>query len=168
MTKQEGIVFANQRPEAVNFWVAGRARMMEGLAIRRFAEQALQAGAKYFRVDLSDCTYMDSTFQGTLLCLHRKAKERQGELQVFSPSSACRQLLKQIGVDRVFHLVEHPLSEEPDADAVKLTIDCRETVSRELEGTLVDAHQQLAALDGPEAPAFRAVVNTLLKDIRPT
>lgn len=165
MAQEQGTVEATRRDDTVTFWVAGRATMLHGLAIRGFAEQCLQDVPRNFRVDLRRCTYMDSTFQGTLLYLRRETDKVGCTLQLVYPSNACRRLLDQIGADRIFEIVEGESADaEPGPEAIELTVDERDTRHPRFRGTVVEAHQELARLSGPQAAVFRALAERLSKD----
>jgi anti-anti-sigma factor len=57
-------------------------------------------------VDLSQCTYMDSTFIGLLVALDKRLlKNSGGRLHVLNPTQQCREILRQIGLE-TFLLVE--------------------------------------------------------------
>jgi anti-sigma B factor antagonist len=53
-------------------------------------------------VDLSACTYMDSTFVGLLVAIDRAQKRSGGHLRLLAPNTACVEILAQLGLDRVF------------------------------------------------------------------
>jgi len=75
-------------------WSAG-AGWAHGMALRGYAEQAFAAGATGLRIDLRHCTYMDSTFLGTLLFLKRGGgcggaqRFRTGSIRRRSAVSCC-------------------------------------------------------------------------------
>src|SRR5579862_6413419 len=73
--------------KTLTFQPDGRATMHQSLPLRQRAEQALAAGVQAVRVDLRRCTYMDSTFLGTLLFLYRTmAPKGPGAFALVSPS----------------------------------------------------------------------------------
>ena len=50
-------------------------------------------------IDLSACTYMDSTFIGLLVAMDKKLRRVSGaRLQLLRPSAPCREILSQIGL----------------------------------------------------------------------
>ena len=57
-------------------------------------------------IDLSACTYMDSTFIGLLVAIDRKLRKGSGgRLHVMDPSTECLELFRQLGLQD-FLLVE--------------------------------------------------------------
>ena len=144
---------------AVVFQVEGVARMPQGLALRRAAEEALAEGAAV-RVDLRRCTYMDSTFVGTLLVLRRAAAGR--DLALVEPAAPCRALLCQMGLDRVLPVV--PAAGPPADDWPELP--CAGEDMTDHRDQVVQAHAELATIEGPAGDPFRAVVRCLARDAR--
>jgi anti-anti-sigma factor len=142
----------------VTFRVEDRATMTQAHPFRRCAEQSLASGAKVLRVDLRHCTYLDSTFLGTLLCLKRDIDRRgQAEFALVSPSPQCSRLLKQMGIDEILPVVT---ADEPPAD------DCTDLVSggedlSSLKGNVIQAHQELAGLPGAAGAAFQGVLRCM-------
>src|SRR4051812_29955311 len=103
MSAPLGTLRVGRQAGTVLFQVEGVARMPQGLALRRAAEPCLAEGSPV-RIDLRRCTYMDSTFVGTLLVL-RRAAGCGGDLALVAPSTPCRDLLRQMGLDRVLSVV---------------------------------------------------------------
>src|SRR5262245_45446316 len=103
----------NQQPGALSVRVQGRATIFQSSALRRQAEAGQRQGGALL-VDLRHCTYIDSTFLGTLLCLQRELGRAGGQLQLISPSAECRQILAQMGVLDLLCVVE--MSEPADMD----------------------------------------------------
>lgn len=144
----------------VIYRVEGQGKMRQGLLLRRDAEQALNEGATSVHIDLRGCSYMDSTFMGTLLYLSRAVrKNRQGELSLVSPSKECRRLLEELGIDEVCPIVQEERSETAWEELSRDTDD---------EGTLrrgvLQAHENLAELPGPAGDRFRKVVGCLREE----
>src|SRR5437016_6281177 len=76
--------------------VEGRGTLRESPALHEFAVQSLdgQRGPGTVVVDLSHCDYLDSTFLGCLVSLHRKYNRTQPHrFQVAAPYDKCQRLL---------------------------------------------------------------------------
>jgi anti-sigma B factor antagonist len=161
------------------FQIEGCATMSQSLPLRRFVEQslaltsaALSAGErgrgegagpiKKVWVDLRHCTYIDSTFLGTLLFLHRAALRQSGrEFRLISPSSQCTCLLQQMGVMGVF-----PILTMEEGVPPSWTILTKEPEDKQrFQRNVLEAHEELAKLPGAAGEPFRAVVRCLAKDL---
>src|SRR5262249_5742976 len=142
--------------------VEGRASMNFCPGILRWVDDWLAQEAARIQVDLSRCTYMDSTFVGTLLSLFRRCKDRcPGTLRLLAPSPACAQVLRQMHLLDIFTV-------SPDADAATagwtaLPADCEER--KAVLGQVVQAHQELAALPGEVGKTFRGIAEELSSEM---
>jgi anti-anti-sigma factor len=161
MAAAQGTVRVHEQGQTVQFRVEGRATMAQSVAFRRFAEQRLAAGATTLQVDLSACTYMDSTFLGTLLFLKSAVDRRgQGEFTLVSPSARCRQLLQQMGLDAILRITA---GDSADVSGWSDLADGPTDVHA-FKDTVTEAHQELANLEGPAGEPFRAVMRCLDKE----
>jgi anti-anti-sigma factor len=161
MTTPQGVVRFHQHGPAATFQVDGWTTMNQSLSFRKAAEQCLAAGTTVLRVDLRRCTFMDSTFIGTLMCLKRAAHRRpQGEFVLVSPSAQCCQLFKQMGLEGVFPTVTEDEMAAPCWTELKGGADDVGAFRR----NVVQAHEELARLEGPAGEPFRAVVRCLAQE----
>jgi anti-anti-sigma factor len=159
MSAPQGFIRIRQEQQTVTFRVEGWVTMTHSLPLRRCAEQCLKEGASV-RVDLRHCQYMDSTFLGTLLFLHRLAVKGRGKFSLVSPSCKCGELFQQVGLQNDFVVAD---ADEPDAeDWTILTNEPRDKGA--FTSNVVQAHQELASLPGPAGDQFRAVVRSLTRD----
>jgi anti-anti-sigma factor len=135
--------------------IEGRGTMRQAPGLRRLAECGQMAGVRQFVLDLQPCSFMDSTFLGTLLCLRRQLGEDR--LLLARPSLDCRRGLEQIGLLDIFHIcAELPV---PDKDWIT-TPDTGEDLSS-FRTSVVQAHQALAGLPGGSGERFRSVAACL-------
>ena len=162
MPTPQGIVRVCQANGAATFQVVGWGKMDMGLPIRRYAEQALASGVRCLKFELQDCTYIDSTFLGTLLILKRVANKSQAEFFLVAPSDDCRKLLHQLGVLEVF-----------PCTAAEATLDRGWTELARTEDVhafnhnVVQAHRELAELGGVCGEKFEPVARCLEKELKP-
>jgi anti-sigma B factor antagonist len=139
--------------------VAGRATLNDSPAVRRWCEERLASGATRLEIDLRHCSYLDSTFLGTLLRLQKAAVERQGQFVLVSPAEACCTLLRGMGLWPIFRVIsadERPAGQplpHPSAEPAKA-----------LQAQVVEAHEALASLRGPAGERFRAAADCLAKE----
>jgi anti-anti-sigma factor len=158
MAAAQGVVRVHRAEGMVTFRVEDRATMTQAHPFRRCAEQSLAGGAKVLRVDLRRCTYLDSTFLGTLLCLKRDIDRRgQAEFALVSPSPQCSRLFKQMGVDEIFPVVN---ADEPPASACTDLQSGSEDLHT-VKGNVIQAHQELADLPGAAGAAFQGVLRCM-------
>jgi anti-anti-sigma factor len=65
-------------------------------------ESAIDSGARAILVDLSDCSFIDSTGLSVLVHAHTRLVDDGGRLEICCPDPQVRRLLQITGVDRAF------------------------------------------------------------------
>jgi anti-anti-sigma factor len=159
MATQQGSIRVCQDCQAVTFQVVGWGRMYQSMPLRRLSERLLAEGSSSVYVDLRYCTYLDSTFLGTLLTLKRASKKSRGQFALISPSAECCRLFKQMGVEDCLPAVTAP---EPAGDWIELPCEAEDADT--FNRNVIQAHQELASLGGAAGKAFQAVARCLEKD----
>jgi anti-anti-sigma factor len=161
IAQTQGAVRVHQEGSTVTFQVSGWGRMHQSMPVRRFCDKCLAGGATTLRVDLRHCTYLDSTFLGTLLLLRRHTLRRPGcQFLLVSPSEECRRLFKQMGVEDCLPAVSGT-DVSPEGWTELTCEENAETFNR----NVVQAHQELANLGGPTGKVFEGAARCLTKDL---
>lgn len=156
------MIRVHQEPRAVTFAVDGRATTLESRAVQETVEAELSRGVSEVRVDLRDCTTMDSTFSGTLLALKRRLEQRAGRLVLVSPSARAVELLRQMGLEDFYVTEVAPRAGEPWRELAPAW-----PRPEDLTRLVLDAHDELANVPGVAARTFRPVVEELRRNVRP-
>lgn len=160
-----GIIYAACNGGVATLRVCGRAQAHQCPAMRRFAEDVLSGRAREIRVDLSGCEHFDSTFLGTLLHLRRaKCEGGQAQLTLVSPSEACLQILARMGARSLFRIE----SGGDDADTQEWDALPEEEAGGgdlEFKRNVVQAHQELAGVDGPMRATYQMVAEMAAQDL---
>jgi anti-anti-sigma factor len=160
MAIAHGIVRFHQHEQTVTFRVEGRGTMPHSLPIRKLVERRLLEGVTRVLIDLRDCTYMDSTFLGTLLTLSKMMAQRgQGQFLIISPSTSCRQLFQQMGLTTLFATQVADL--DPAAPWQDLPLEQPDVGS--LKRNVAQAHEELAKLPGKAGEQFRVVAECMAR-----
>ncbi len=136
--------------------VAGAATMMESPAVSDLAAERIARGARAVRIDLRDCTTMDSTFSGMLLALKRRLERVAGTLTLVSPSTRVAELLQEMGVDDFYAVETADRIDGPWGPVVT-----GRAKSEKLTRVVIEAHDELAQLPGDAGRTFRTVVDEL-------
>lgn len=146
--------------------VEGRGTMRESPAVREFAAQCLdQQRELTLSVDLFACEYLDSTFLGCLVGLHRRCQaDPPIHLKVCVDPATRRRLLGATRLDMVLQCVES--SPEPVGPWVPIATP--ELAKRDFGLHVLECHERLAELECPSAPAFKAVVEQLSRELGQT
>jgi anti-anti-sigma factor len=158
MATAQGIVRFHQQERTLTFRVEGRATMNQSTPMRRCAERAIEAGTTRICVDLRSCSYMDSTFLGTLLTLRKLIDNRcGGEMILITPSEACCRILQQMGLLDV--LTMQTVESDPTIKWSELAPEVPDAGS--FKRTITQAHQELASLPGAAGEQFKAVARCM-------
>jgi anti-anti-sigma factor len=159
----QGVVRVCRKDQVLTVQVQGWGTMRQSLPVRRLAEQCLAGDTKLLRIDLRQCTYLDSTFLGTLLTLQRAACQRgEKKLVLVAPSADCRRLLGQLGIEDVF-ATEHP--QEPDAEEGWTELPCERDDACAFNRNVCQAHQELANVEGKCGQAFAEASRKLNREL---
>jgi anti-anti-sigma factor len=162
MTAQQGSVRVRQHDQTVTLQIEGQATMQHSPAVRQFADQCLTGGTTALSVDLRRCTHMDSTFLGTLLFLKRLVEHgEESRFALISPSPRCRQLLREMRLEKIFPVVER---EEP-APSVWRELPGGPEDRMAFKRNVVQAHQELGRLEGPAGDTFRELADQLAQEL---
>lgn len=109
-------------------------------------------------VDLTRTEGIDSTALGVLAKLSIKARDLFGfKPTLVSTNYDITRVLRTMGLDDVFHIVEQPLREVAQLGDLPQV----ETTDEDLRQRVLDAHKSLMALNDANAAAFRDLVATL-------
>jgi anti-sigma B factor antagonist len=144
--------------------VIGRGSFQNAGCLKSFYQELLRNGTKRFVVDLSECTYLDSTFLGTLTGLGLALKEKAaGRLQILNAGTRNLELLQNLGLDRLFD-VEIAAGNFTKPCESKELINGTPDKTREARD-MIEAHQCLMDLDPRNVPKFKDVVAYLKEDL---
>ena len=138
--------------------VTGRANFESAVPLREFAKGL--TGSEIVRFDLHRCEAFDSTFMGVMSMMALKAARGGNPPVLCSASPNLQQLLRGLGVLKLFALEDHaPLSEFVAAPVAKA--DAVTTAE-----TVLEAHQTLAEADAENAERFKAVIHFAEEDVK--
>lgn len=150
-----GVVLGGDSHGVALLKVVGAGSFEHSFALRQYCDSFIQCGNKRLVVDLRECTYLDSTFLGTLASPALKLKKTGGELQVAGASPRVAEAIRTLGLDRLFECVESP----PPYDTAALRPLASGVPERETIGELLlQAHRTLLQCDPKNAPKFQDLV----------
>lgn len=138
--------------------VDGRGTFQNSAGLKQFAEEMKNRGCREFVVDLINCELMDSTFLGTLAGI-ALALGSEGKLIVARPNARNREVMGNLGLDRIFTVSEHAPEPLPGT-LERAEPGAPQKAQRE---TIVEAHENLAAASPENAVRFKDVLEFLQK-----
>lgn len=166
MAALAGKVLARREGDELSFLVVGKVTCHHSPALRQYAEEGLQSGATSVQVDLRDCSYCDSTFLGTLLALKRRFDPAgNGKFRLVCPSATFRQMLAQIGAERLFYITNEANAPDIQTTWQQLADSVDRIAARRFKQNVVEAHQELASAGGPLAQRFAPLAEAVRREL---
>ena len=153
--------------------VVGRGSFQNSGCLQAYYREMMKAGANRFVIDLDACTYLDSTFLGILLGLGLQLKSAgRGLLHILNASPRNFELLKNLGLDRLFHIqgrgnpsAERQVPNGADKQNGLQELHCPVLTKEEAAPTILKAHEDLMEFDSNNVPKFKDVVEFLREDL---
>jgi anti-anti-sigma factor len=105
-----------------------------------------------FYIDLSQCSYMDSTFMGLLVGFN---KQFRPGVEIVAPSEPCVQLLKGLGIHTLLRIRPAPVALPKDMELMSSASESRAEV-------LLKAHEHLIEISDENRKRF-ALLRSILK-----
>ena len=145
-----------ENQEAFVITAVGRANFEYAVPIRELVNS--NEGRKDIKVDLKECTAMDSTFMGVLSMGALKAEDNGTRFEIFNASDTLKRLLTDLGVDELFSYCEGSPGDSGSAAGGKA--DMLTTAE-----TVEEAHRKLVEADDANAERFKDVINYAAADV---
>ena len=137
--------------------VDGRGTFQNSTGLKEFAAEMIRRGHREFVIDLQSCELMDSTFMGTLAGIAMRLGT-EGRLHVIRPNARCRQVLKNLGLDRIVAVEEGSPVAAPGDPLRNAEGNPPREAKRE---TIIEAHENLVAANPENAVRFKDVLDFL-------
>ncbi|TAK90308.1 MAG: anti-sigma factor antagonist [Verrucomicrobia bacterium] len=148
--------------------VVGRANFNLAVEFNCLLTDFEAKGCTAFRLDLGECTLMDSTFLGVLSGFGLKFSLRNGAaephlVQLINPNDRIAELLENLGV---IHLFQVTRGEPENWDDLADCAPGDATTSREvITKTCLEAHQKLVEINPENEQRFKDVTKFLAEDL---
>lgn len=81
-----------------------RASLKKAAMFRNRIFNLLELKQIYIIIDMNQCEFMDSTFQGSLVMIYKKIKEQSGNLKLIVKSKNILEMFKQSGLIRFLEI----------------------------------------------------------------
>ena len=140
--------------------LVGRGTMRESPTVRDFVCGTIENGAEIV-FDLSSCEYLDSTFLGCLVLLHKRAMSRDGSFSVHADESVRQRLLENVRLLDVLKFID----ECPECFDAPVSLHVTNVDRTEFCRHLLETHHELAELGGLASDTFRRIADQLADEI---
>ena len=142
--------------------VEGRGTMRESRAAAEFVARPLAEPGVTVVADLSACEYLDSTFLGCLLDMHRRAgKADPPRFVVYAPPEVVRKLLYPMRLDLVLKTTDEP----PEVVGEFVTLAAAEPGTPAVMRHVMECHRHLADVGGPQKATFTAIADHIEREL---
>ena len=144
----------------VRIRVSGRATHLVSQPLREYSGKMMRHGYREFVIDLTDCTYLDSTFAGVLAGISLKLRQSDGTVTLQRVPPRCAELLATLGIEPLFQIVVACLPNE----GLEVPMQLLPVAARSHEawaGTILEAHRLLAEAERANESRFEDVVEFL-------
>ena len=157
---ETGEVFLSDKDGIQYIRVKGNASFVCAPPLRELAKKLAAEPFAGLKIDLEECTWMDSTFMGMLAMLGLNAKKKGVSAEIYNASEQNEKLLGGLGLKKVFEFKTGPFMADTDAPAAS-----NETSPEGRARNVLDAHQTLMDIDVSNVQKFERVVEFVKKDI---
>ena len=158
---ENGEVFLSEKDGVQHIRVKGNASFVCAPPLRELAKRLPGEPFNGLRIDLEECTWMDSTFMGMLAMLGLSAKKKGVPAEIYNASEQNDKLLGGLGLKKVFEFKLGPLPDVQSDTPAASNATTPENSAR----NVLDAHQTLMDIDISNVPKFEKVVEFVKKDI---
>ncbi|MBR6240747.1 MAG: STAS domain-containing protein [Lentisphaeria bacterium] len=156
---ETGEIFISNKDGVHYIRVKGNASFVCAPPLRELAKKLPAEPFNGLRIDLEECTWMDSTFMGMLAMLGLSARKKSVPAEIFNASEQNEKLLGGLGLKKVF---EFRIGAFDDVAGVAAS---NATTPESNAHNVLDAHQTLMDIDISNVPKFEKVVEFVKKDI---
>ena len=157
---EKGEVFISEKDGITFIRAKGNASFVCAPPLRELAKKLAAEPFGRLRIDLEECTWMDSTFMGMLAMLGLNAKKKGVSAEIWNASEQNEKLLCGLGLQKVFAFLN---GEFCDADVTAAASNAATAESN--ARNVLDAHQTLMDIDEGNVQKFEKVVEFVKKDI---
>jgi anti-anti-sigma regulatory factor len=157
---ESGEVFLSDKDGIQHIRVKGNASFVCAPPLRELAKKLAAEPFVGLKIDLQECTWMDSTFMGMLAMLGLNAKKKGVSAEIYNASEQNEKLLCGLGLKKVFEFRSGPFMIGDDVPAASNACTAENNARN-----VLDAHRTLMDIDEGNVRKFEKVVEYVRKDI---
>lgn len=146
------------------YWlgIEGAGTLRESVSVEEYVTQALESSEGGFALDLRDCEYLDSTFLGCLVGLHKRFNMRSPHrFVVVASSERASSLFGAMPLQRLLTLIDSP----GELLGPSQRLNSADLRSDSLGQHSMQCHRRLADLGGPNQEIFRRIADQLEREL---
>jgi anti-anti-sigma factor len=159
----DSILKAGRTDQGYCLKILGRGTMHESPAVDAFIASAMDGGADSVILDLNQCTYLDSTFLGCLVDLHRRySRQKPPRLLIAADDSKVKLLLHPTRIDAILKIVAN--ASACLGDCIPLPIEASHDKTA-FSRHVMECHRHLAEIEGPNQAKFAMIADQMAKEL---
>ncbi len=137
--------------------------MHDSHALRGFLGSTVPEVGLDLVIDLRECSFLDSTFLGHILALHKQLElgAVNSSLVLLRPSAAVMHTLTESGLAEVLRIGE----DCPPRIGEFVRLDLKDTDAESFARHVLECHQRLAEIPGPNQEVFKNVVRHMRDEL---
>ncbi len=142
--------------------IEGRGTMQQSPTVHEFISRLLGAEAGSVVLDLNACTFLDSTFLGSLLDLHKRfGVAKPPRFTVAATPGEARKLFGPTRLDRLLNIAAIC----PLINGEWRTLPAGASGAREVARHVMECHRALAEVEGPNQAVFARIADQMEREI---
>ena len=165
MAEAKILVASEGKDKSIKVMVSGRATFRCSQTLRSFFDELLSRKVFNFKINLSECEGMDSTFMGVLATVGIPCAQNKTPVTIVNAGIDNRKLLDGLGVSKLFDFSD---GEEQSAEWSLLdqsTSGCAK-IDKDLSTVMLEAHETLNNVDPSNIKKFKDVIEFLKEDLK--
>lgn len=143
--------------------VEGRANLECSPPLKNFGENIIPGTFTKITFDMSECSWMDSTFMGTLAMLGLRANKAGISIEMHNMGQKNKDLVRDLGIDGLFKFEDDTETSPNLTNWTNLTSS--QPSQQSTAETILAAHETLAQVDDSNAQKFGKVIEMVKKDL---
>lgn len=160
---QSGELFISSRDGIYTVRVAGKGTFECAPGLRSLGKTLDLTSFQEVRVDLRECTWMDSTFMGILAMIGLRAKRINAKMTILNAGPQNTALLCGLGLKKLFAFEDAAAESGADNEAQQGA--AAENSAQENARMVLDAHETLMNVDEANVSKFKGVVSLVKNDL---
>jgi anti-anti-sigma factor len=146
--------------------ISGRGTVQNSSPFYKYTLQKIQEGFVDIGIDLSECSYMDSTFMGVLAALSKEIYNRTNYfLKVFCICPESLSHLKTTGLTRILDIKDECTKAFFHEDKTE-NLNPEQLEKKELTTHMLMAHKELIQLSEENKDRYESVVSLMEKSLK--
>ncbi len=143
--------------------VEGRANFECSPSLKNFSDNITSETISGIILDFNSCTWMDSTFMGTLAILGLKSRKLGVEVEIHNADQKNMRLIRDVGIENLFKFVSDSF-QKTDVKGANIS-EFQKNNNKDLAETILKAHETLVEANSANAPKFEKVIDMVKKEI---